>query len=529
MGAGHSSAGSHADAEELRHTLTALHHLATITTTDVPGDVPSLIAGAFHRQFREEMPSLHDYNEAYEATTGATADELLARLSKLPPLKKKAQVLLDRVHSILTDGPALSMSIPLLPGHTLAGSLVTLRQGTIWGVLMACGADPDLGGRLMERRGNQYKPHDKLPWFLCKKFYHSHLVAEKDGETLQQREFGCPKDQLYVHIMYAGRLFKVDPVTPGGFSRAAMPHVTAVHSCDNSHVAVTPRGVFVWGHNDSAQLGRTRAGKYLAAPTRLTFPCCPEVAAYEQGLPPWHRHTVVEHVWMGRYKTFISTPVGLVMAGLDADAFCGIEKAKDFAPVPVPSGFVPDHAMVGWSVILTMGDRQMIGGSNQFGQLGLGHTDPLQTFVEQPFVVEEMLNDDGMFTVFVTSSELLFAGQVTEAFARSNLLPGYTAGDVISSATPLQLPATTTAFLGSLTMAAWVTEGKTHVATPDTAYALPFPVSHCGMSDTTSDDFYCTGGEWCRYTVVDEAEGVASLTVCDPPDFIQPFPPVTLE
>ncbi|KAG9395151.1 hypothetical protein J8273_0370 [Carpediemonas membranifera] len=328
-------------ATELKDALAGLHRLATIATADVPGDVPSLIAGAFHRQFREEMPSLHDHTEAYEATTGATADKLLARLAELPPLEPNAQLLLDRAHSILTSGPPLSMNVELADGEELPVALHTLLQGTLWACMMGGEANPDLDGA--QDDDNAYSSTDKCLWFLCKKLFFAHCVASKDGETVVHA--------LACRRLYQGRLF----ARPRGsstpavkYARLPCPTVLTVHwQCFPETgavctVLVTARGLYGVGCNARQLLGMP--AMVLHAPTRLTFPFCPVVAAYEQGLPPWHKDRLVRQFLLTSTEAFLVTPVGVAVAGFYSHWAAGamdIDR-NAFNPVKLPTGFIPE-------------------------------------------------------------------------------------------------------------------------------------------------------------------------------------------
>ncbi|KAG9389942.1 Not1 N-terminal domain CCR4-Not complex component [Carpediemonas membranifera] len=462
------------------------------------------------------MPSIHNDKGTSTPTSAPSLESLIAALSKLPPLEPSAQALLDRARSILTSGPPLSMNVELADGEELPVALHTLNQGAVWACLLGGGANPDLEDRVLKdnlmRRPRDRETHDKIRnaltpeakclWFLCRKFFFTFNVAEKDGECCQ----GTGYKSYYHHRMYVGRLFMLGTANHTALTRVRMPRALEVYSNRISHIARTPKGMWGWGTSG------------LQRPDRLTFPACPKVAELEASLPPWEKHGMVTGVSIERCQTFILTPVGTVMAGYNAGWFRGpIEENRHrFHPVAVPSGFVPDHIMhVGpfnaATVILSMGDRQMISGRNDYGQLGLGHDDDMTRFGDLPFRVDRiMISQTSYFSIFPSGRQLLFAGRVRPHIAQSGLLPGFSERDKCITATPLRFPERVKGFFSAFSRMIWVTEGVTHYYEDENRTIVPieaiavngYPLRFC---DST--------GQW--FKAVGESDGVAELVECE--------------
>ncbi|KAG9397229.1 hypothetical protein J8273_1140 [Carpediemonas membranifera] len=260
-------------------------------------------------------------------------------------------------------------------GEDLPAALHTLNQGAEWACLLGGGADPDLEDRVLKKTQegvpDETKMHDRIRkaltpeakclWFLCRKFFFTWNVAEKDGESHSIIYRGC-----YHHRMYMGRLFMLDTRHHTALTVARIPRALEVYNNRFTHIARTPKGLWGWGVRNNGQLG-FRSSDFVD-PTRLRY---------------------------------------------------------IFHPVAVPPGFVPDHIMQGDSiVILSMGDRQMISGDNQLGKLGLGHRNHMAGFVDLPFRVDRIM-PEWFFNIFLSGRQLLFAGEVPPHIAQSGLLPGY--------------------------------------------------------------------------------------------------------
>ncbi|KAG9393442.1 hypothetical protein J8273_3581 [Carpediemonas membranifera] len=374
---------------------------------------------------------------------------------------------------------------------------------------------------------NALTPEAKCLWFLCRKFFFTLNVAEKDGESYQ-----CPGyDRCYHHLMYMGRLFMLDTMHRTALTRARMPRALEVYSNTWTHIARTPKGMWGWGYSELGQLGFQSSG--FVDPTRLTFPACPKVAKLEASLPPWEKHRVVTGVSLIRARTFIFTPVGTVMAGADAKAFVGTVEDENrhlFHPVAVPAGFVPDHIMHAWNsaVILSMGDRQMISGDNEYGRLGLGHENEMTGFVEPAFRVDRIIAFEFDFNVFLSGRQLLFAGELPFHIARTGLLPEYSEDARCLTATPLRFPEKVKGFHCE-DFLLWVTEGRTHLCHYNKQYCVPFEAAFGARlaNGDWVDSFRDSTGQW--FSVGSVTDGVATMVQCEVPSSQWEIAPVDVD
>ncbi|KAG9389880.1 hypothetical protein J8273_8563 [Carpediemonas membranifera] len=420
------------------------------------------------------------------------------------------------------------MNVELADGEELPVAMHTLNQGAVWACLVGGGANPYLEDRVLQgaqdeephttrmhdKIRNALAPEAKCLWFLCRKFFFSLNVAEKDGESYQFTGIGI----CYHHRMYMGRLFMLGTANHTAFTRARMPRALEVYSNRISRIARTPKGLWGWGYSGNGQLGFESFE--FNDPTRLTFPACAEVAELETSLPPWEKHRMVTDVLMKGDQTFILTPVGTVMAGAASVRFVGpVEEENEylFHPVAVPSGFVPDHIIhVGSlfiaTVILSMGDRQMISGRNDYGQLGLGHGNGLSGFVDLPFWVDRIITSS-LFFVFLSGRQLLFTGKVPIHIAQSGLLPGFSEDDFCITATPLRFPERVKGFWCDDYQIVWVTEGATHFFHHGKLAVVPIEAT--AFSEDLYIRFCDSTGQWFR--VVGESDGVAELVECEVP------------
>ncbi|KAG9389954.1 hypothetical protein J8273_8641 [Carpediemonas membranifera] len=506
----------------IRDALITAFRASLVVTASISGDIPCLIQCAYSRHFKKQMPSIHNDKGTSTPTSAPSLESLIAALSKLPPLEPTAQALLDRARSILTSGPPLSMNIELADGEELPVAMHTLNQGAVWACLLGGGANPDLEDRVLKEARKEdprrTEIHDKIRkaltpeakclWFLCRKFFFSLNVAEKDGECYQRPGH----DRCYHHRMYMGRLFMLDTRHHTALTRARMPRALEIYSNRISHIARTPKGMWGWGTSGRSQLG-FQSFKFNA-PTRLTFPACPNIAALEASLPPWEKHRMVTGVSIYEYQTFILTPVGTVMAGNKANWFTGEadeDNRKLFNPVAVPSGFVPDHIMHV--------------GPNDYGQLGLGHDDDMTRFVDLPFRVDRiMISQTSYFSIFLSGRQLLFSGQVPDCIAQSGLLPGFSERDKCLTSTPLWFPERVKGFWGEYDRMVWVTEGVTHYYEDENPTMVPieatavngYPLRFCGST-----------GQW--FKVVGESDGVAGLVECKAPRRPRDIIPVDID
>ncbi|KAG9391502.1 hypothetical protein J8273_6264 [Carpediemonas membranifera] len=438
-----------------RAAFIAVYTFSVSETAQLPGDIPSLLRLAYSRHFGENMPRDRDLDIKCSALGSASIESLQAMLSELPSLAPTAQVFLDRARSILTSGPPLSMNVELADGEELPVALHTLNQGAVWACLMGGGANPDLEDGLLAAARSKM-PRDiwmhgkirktlsseaKCLWFLCRKFFFSLNVAEKDGESYQMSWYS----RNYAHRVYMGRLFMLDTDKQPALTRAWMPRALEVYSSGFTHIARTPKGLWGWGDNRSNQLGFESAAGGVD-PTRLTFAACPKVAELEASLPPWEKHRMVTHLSMRSGRCFLLTTTGAIVAGTCCEWFAGpVPNKRVFNTVAAPAHFVPDHIMnEEWTVVFSMGDRQMISGYNRCGRLGLGHDNEMSGLVDLPFRVDWAMPAAYNFNIYLSKRQLLFAGEVPRHIAQSGLLPGFRKGQICWRPTPLQ-------FLGRVT------------------------------------------------------------------------------
>ncbi|KAG9393444.1 hypothetical protein J8273_3583 [Carpediemonas membranifera] len=533
----------------IRDALISAFRESLVVTASISGDIPSLLQCAYSRHFGVQMPSIHNNKSTVTPTSAPSLESLLATLSKLPPLEPAAQALLDRARSILTSGPPLSMNVELADGEELPVALHTLNQGAVWACLLGGGANPDLEDRVLnearEKWPDETDMHDKIRkaltpeakclWFLCRKFFFTLNVAEKDGESYQYTVYG----DCYHHRMYMGRLFMLDTDYHAALTRARMPRALEVYSAWFTLIARTPKGLWGWGACYNGELGFQSSG--FVDPTRLTFPACPKVAELEASLPAWEKHRMVTDLSMERWQTFILTPVGTVMAGGSSEKFVDpVEREKNkhlFHPVAVPGGFVPDHIMhVGplhaVTVILSMGDRQVISGDNQYGRLGLGHENEMTAFEELPFSVDLIMPSLARnCNVFLGDRQLHFAGLALLHVTHSGLLPGYREGNLCLTATQLRFPERVKGFFCNTSALAWVTEGLTHLCIRDIRmYCVQFEATAFGQSlpgVPGADVLRDSTSQWFRVARV--TNRVAEMVECEVPSSQWEIAPVDVD
>ncbi|KAG9396866.1 hypothetical protein J8273_1913 [Carpediemonas membranifera] len=504
--------------DTIENTLLAAYYLSFSVTANLPGNVPSILAAAFRRQLRITVP-VGDDTEAYtyESQSQGAAFIILLKVLKhilrRPALTPDARRLVMHARMTLIRGPELSMNIHLNEGDYLPDRVYTLLQGTVWSILMQAGADPDLGDT--ERK--IYTNDDKCLWFLCKKFFFSHQVAEHDGEVLSYFNV-CP----FFHRSYAGRLFTRDFIRRGSslYSLVRSPPVIAHTTSDGwANVLVTPHGVYGQGNNRHARFGGIPCETMPLR--RLKFPACPRIQQFERRLPPWHKDKLVRQVVMEETCTLVLTPVGLAVAGADCAWATGddvVDKAV-FHPVPLPNNFVPDRIISSLNtVVLTLGDRQFISGTNCTGQLGLGHREPMSGFVQCPFHVESIVSTP-QFSIFITSAMFLFAGRVPDVLASptaGGLLPGYAASALCTTATPLLFNRPVKRIYINLFRLYYVIQGETVCLDFHCQYGkFTVPFEAVAVARTTI--FKDTFGIW--HKVVRVTHGVASFVRLEPGHF----------
>ncbi|KAG9390104.1 hypothetical protein J8273_8141 [Carpediemonas membranifera] len=313
-----------------KKALLNAYRVSTTVARSIPGDVTSALARAYRAELGEDIASHED-----------ALDDLTKAMQAIPPLCTDAKVHMGRAWSLLAS-PTLSMDIPLKVGESLPDTVYTLLQGTIWSILMASGASPELDGRGPVSL--------KLPWFLCRKFLFAHRIAEKDGVVAYRSIRNSFR-------LYAGRLFTRHEIVGANratFTRVCAPPTVEIHSDGLANIAVTAKGLYGWGSNDEDVLGLASA--VVATPSRIPFHRCPEVDRYERSLPPWGKDRLVLGMHLSFCQSFIHTPVGIVVAGTFQDCFSdGVHAGfTGFLPVLLPPGFVPDTMMVSYGMLLVL-------------------------------------------------------------------------------------------------------------------------------------------------------------------------------
>ncbi|KAG9396860.1 hypothetical protein J8273_1907 [Carpediemonas membranifera] len=504
--------GSKSEEIGIRYSIISAYRAAVLLTASTAGDVPSLLRHAYSRHFKHTMPLIQEQEGASRIASDTSLESLVDLLAKVPMLKPGAQTLLDRARSILTDGPPLSMNVELADGQELPVALHTLLQGTLWSIIMQTGANPDLDDKLPTEFQERFRPDAKILWFICRKFFFCHNIAAKDGES----NF-IPATPIY--MAYAGRLLTATTTPAHPLARVRLPRLVALSSCGHGIIAQTTRGL--WGWCPAAEVDRG-----CIYPTPLSFSSCPKTAAYETGLPPWNRAELVTHVSLDDTSIFILTRVGLVMAGNSTTTFFSQLASGGccLREVTLPEGFVPDHIMNQFSVvIISMGDQQMIWGPNDHGQLGLGHREPVPSFTPLPFHVDRVLGKTAFtntFTIFLSDHRLVLAGDIPHAIFRAGLhSQGNTPG-----ITPLSFAGSVIGWSCGYDYVVWVTEGRTNYVNTylDVNYVMQFEATALSLGNNSFRD---KQGLW--FTTYRVSGGVAEVHPGDEPptlDIIEIFP-----
>ncbi|KAG9392659.1 hypothetical protein J8273_6027 [Carpediemonas membranifera] len=350
--------------------LLTARDMAKVMGQDIPGDVEGMIIAAFTRHFRRPIPEA-------EAPGYAAKEQLVYVLQHLPPIETRSRVLIDRAIKTLTEGPILSMNVELEEGQDLPVAMHTLLQGTLWALLLASGADPDIGRTetIAQKHRINYSQSDKLIWFMCKKFFFTRQVAEKDGVTVHSVTQASPgKFTVYSHRIYAGRFFYLAIFWRMGFvggvhkySWGVMPPVVSAYGLGTQTVLLntTKRlyGMdlseqFVWNDRKNH-----RPSNQTINPNRLTFANCPDIVKYTKSLPAWSKHELVSDVLFTNGLCLILTPVGTAAAGTRSKSLVGplgtrLDMLPLFHMVSFPDGFTPDMALVEDDSVVFMQDDQ---------------------------------------------------------------------------------------------------------------------------------------------------------------------------
>ncbi|KAG9391078.1 hypothetical protein J8273_7352 [Carpediemonas membranifera] len=434
--------------KQRERALIAVYCIAREVSFPLPKLVLQLIREAYSCQFHKNMPFISDDSAFTEYAKALSVDDFLCLLSSLlahqPEVPRLARSSLHRAIR-LTVGSEQSMNVELADGEDLPEVLHTLIQGTLWAILMEAGANPDLDGtRLLKKIGEQFCPKDKCIWFLCRKFFFTWNVADRNGDLMQRDDLPAALDcnttvmDRYSQLMYSGRLFMASWLYgPPKFTRARLPRVRpgALSHGGSTHcggiIAQTAKGLWTWGHNAMAgsrmPLSLTDMTQpsyvwFVQTPVRLTFPTGSSLASYEASLPAWHKDRMVLGL-----AFFFSGFIVLTPAGVAVHGFEGLPRTETaggfFNQLKLPHGFVPDHILGPSPIVLTMGDRQMIFGPNDDGQLGLGYKRKLSAFDKPTRHIDQVVTSESNFNIYRHGHQLTFAGKPPAVLWGSSLLP----------------------------------------------------------------------------------------------------------
>ncbi|KAG9395760.1 hypothetical protein J8273_2672 [Carpediemonas membranifera] len=312
-----------------------------------------------------------------------------------------------------------------------------------------------------------------------------------------------------------------------------MPRALEVYSGETAHIARTPKGLWGWGATILVCWGLS----HLGSSTRPASPSPAFPRSPSSRPAPWEKHRMVTDVSMKGDQTFILTPVGTVMSGFMALWFTGeVEQDNShlFHPVAVPTDFVPDHIMhdggfFSSTVILSMGNRQMISGRNDCGRLGLGHQNEMSRFVDLPYRVDRIVTYEENFAVFLSDRQLLFAGPVTPHIAQSGLLPGHSRGDICLTPTPLQFPERAKGFFFYHDQILRVTEGVTHSFNAWDKLCIA-PIEATAFNDHDGRaciEFRDSADQW--FSVAKVSDGTAKLVEEEAPSTWKEITPVDVD
>ncbi|KAG9393765.1 hypothetical protein J8273_4628 [Carpediemonas membranifera] len=430
-------------------SLIAAHCLSVDVTASIPGDIPTLLASAFRIEANKEIQT----NIGRERPDDERdINDLVSALENMSALKDaRASRFVRRALCVMAHGPRLSMNIELADGEELPVAMYTLLQGTIWGILMQAGADPDLHdkeNRLSDVPSTQkaYGPEAKALWFICKKFFFTHRVAEKEGATTVKRYTQFP----YLFKIYYGRLFSRGSASNQllgyraamdmpVYSRVRVPVVARLTVEPISGVvAVTGRGLYAWGSSVTFALGVGTADA-TAKPTKVDLSACPAVLEYEARLPTWRKDKLVLITVLQPHYSLLVTRAGVVAAGTMAKYFVDGHSPDItvFNPVPLPLGFHPDSVIQGTYLLI-------LGQSNTQIQMAAGllnrdsSFNQLYRFTRISAPMRQIVFSCNDFVLTSDGSGILFmTGLVTSLFAQ--FLPDQTA-ETMTVQRPLLLP-----------------------------------------------------------------------------------------
>ncbi|KAG9395363.1 hypothetical protein J8273_2921 [Carpediemonas membranifera] len=577
------------DPKCIEQSIVVAYQFSLVASAHIPDDISSLLLQAYSEHFDEYMPTFPDMAGPIADSPEESRRHLLSLLAKIPALHRSGQECIDCARSILAELPQPRKSVEPVENESIPLALHTLLQGTLWAVMMAGGANPDLAVDDENDVSSEYSEdwsdishsnadyghgHDdpastdqrdiptpepadvqvdgavtepstyeeavfRLPlpdtrpwWFLCKQVFQSLEAAEAEGDVLLTED-----EQLCVCRTFRQRSFihladEADPV----FYFLRVPPVDRVFSVTGmTFIIVTLAGTYGVGANEVDELGMT--GDFIPNPTRLTFPACPMVAEHEASLPPWEKHRLVATVALSEYCTFILTPVCLIVAGADIQWYTGpVEDDCVFNPVPIPlnskiESIVSRDFLLMLSILRMSSKghphhRILISGDNEHGQLALGHQNEMTGLVMLPFRAQTVIAQ-AEFNVFVTSRHVMFSGLVPEFIERSGFLPGHPAGTVCSTATPLTFPVQIRGFMCYGEYMCLITDAETTLCIERGTQRYTLPFEAIAASFTTGRFFRNMSGGW--FVIVGVEDGEPLLEPCRRPPFACAVVPVVTE
>ncbi|KAG9396799.1 putative chromatin binding protein [Carpediemonas membranifera] len=503
------------DRDALKEQLKTAFIHTKLLSSQLGGNLPSLVQNAFYREFNCPMNIHHD-----ELHRESSVDDLASILANLGPLSNAtAANLIDHARARIPGIPPTSARTRAVRRALDHNQLHTQFYTTIWAILMEADADPDLTDSAdrceSPRMEKRYPAHAKCLWFLCKRFFSALTVAEADG---RRQSLGSPNQPVHF-ALFSGRLFargwnkgsetgvlSVVPVIRS-YRRVGVPFVEDhVGSGSNSFI-ITPKGTYLWGKNEYGELGLGHRNPML--PARMMCPRSPAVAEIRVLMRPWHIHDAVPQALVLRRCGVLNTTAGLIVAGMNDEGQLGLPVdedkpcVQDFTEIDLP------HRMRGARLLIPSPEAERFGvrfgstvflpGPNDCGQAGQGHVQRVESFMEVPFDVTWAWLMPKT-TVFLTRGRMVLAGRVTPEL--SPFTP-VVEGQNCVTPTTMALPIDTSAAAISDGFICLV-RGRTSsgvLVTSDgpVAWTHPAPVTHV-IYNTLAGYFLETEGEWTQIT-----------------------------
>ncbi|KAG9395932.1 Regulator of chromosome condensation (RCC1) repeat [Carpediemonas membranifera] len=285
---------------------------------------------------------------------------------------------------------------PLLPPPP---TFPELSSHTIWALLLAAEADPDLAASEVIINDTNtgvagYAAETRPLWFLSRQCFKALSDSLSNGKCTYLFPERSTFRSLVALRLYGGRVFSCG-ANWYGFTGLGLGQTIPTYRRVKVHavqkiftnkvggvIAQTARGLYAWGDSSSGALGIGYAD--ASVPTRVEFAEAPKLAALERTFGPWERSRAIHHVAMGRYHTFIVTRVGVAVAGLNYSNSLGagvdsprmrpkLSDAKLFIPVPLPPRFVPKYVIDrAGATVLRHRRVAVVVGDNTSGRLGIG-------------------------------------------------------------------------------------------------------------------------------------------------------------